>query len=77
MKKSVKKACLFFAGLVLLAIAFAAGIECGHRYGYDLGWSECKFDAKETLFQMKDETFWQWQGSRQSCIRKHRSFWFQ
>lgn len=65
-----------FAGFVLLVVAFAVGVEVGHRRGYDEGWRDCKHDAKETLFEIKDAAFWNWHGSSSSRIRKRRSFWF-
>ena len=60
---------------ILMVAAFAAGIEVGHRRGYDLGWSECKSDAKEQMSSSENETFWRWYNS-ESVIRQHRSFWF-
>ena len=56
--------------------AFVAGLECGHRMGYDSGWRDCKFDAKQTLHQKHndpDDSFWMWYGSTNSVIRKRRS----
>lgn len=75
MKKAMKIIGVVFAGLVLLAIVFAAGVEVGHRCGYDEGWSDCKFDAKQTLFDIQDDAFWRWHDSGASCIRRQRSFW--
>ena len=65
-------------GLCVMAVvalaASAAGLELGPRRGSDAGWSDCKFDAKETVHPVNDDTFWKWQGSTNSVIRKHRSF---
>ena len=66
--------CVVAAVLFIIA-GFAIGIEVGHRLGYDEGWRDCKFDAKEQLFNIKDDAFWRWNGSRDSVIRKRRSFW--
>ena len=57
MRKMKKIIGIVFAGFILFAIVFAAGIEVGHRYGYDEGWRDCKYDAKETLFEITDTAF--------------------
>ena len=76
MKRPISR--LFFLFLFMscaVVAAFAVGMEVGHRRGYDLGWRECKFDAKEQMASPENEAFWRWHGSK-SVIRQHRSFWF-
>ena len=71
----MRRLLIWFCALVVVALAaFVAGLELGHRRGYDEGWSDCKFDAKETVHPVNDEVFWKWQGSTNSVIRKRRSF---
>ena len=59
--------------LVTAFVVFVAGLEFGHRWGYDEGWRDCKFDAKEALFPKYDDPFWKWHSSTNSVIRKRRS----
>lgn len=67
--------CILVALLVVVFAAFVAGLEFGHRRGYDNGWSDCKFDAKQALFPNCGDPFWGWYGSTNSVvIRKRRSF---
>lgn len=67
---------------VLCLVAFAAGAEWGHRMGYDRGWRDCKYDAKETMLAFHPdsgkplETFWFWHGHTPWAIRKRPSFFF-
>ena len=74
----MKKVLIVTFGLaVLLAMtlaSFVVGLECGHRVGYDKGWRDCKFDAKETLYPKRDDPFWKWYGSTKSVIRKRVGF---
>ena len=74
MKKLLIGACVLAALLVAAFIVFVAGLELGHRRGYDEGWRDCKFDAKETVHPVNDDAFWKWQGSTNSVIRKRWSF---
>ena len=76
MKKAMKIIGVVFAGFVLLAIVFAVGVEVGHRCGYDEGWRDCKWDAKEDFLGGKSD-FWKWYGSYDSHIRRQRSFWLE
>lgn len=78
MKETAMKILWLGLGVLGLCLAFAAGLEIGHRHGYDSAWVECKFDAKQTISTSKTiDAFWQWHGKRSaSCIRQHRSFWF-
>lgn len=73
----IRKAVIATIGLFCLLLVFAAGIEVGHRLGYDEGWRDCKYDAKEQLFNIKDDTFWKWYGSPGSVIRRRSSFWLE
>ena len=73
MKRLLIGACILAALLVAAFVVFVAGLEFGHRWGYDEGWRDCKFDAKETLFPGGDDPFWKWYGSTKSVIRKRRS----
>lgn len=75
MKKPVRW--IICSAILIMAVvaAFAIGIEVGHRRGYDRGWSECRFDAKEQMASPENEAFWRWYGS-ESVIRQQRSFWF-
>lgn len=66
-------ACVLAELLVAAFVAFVAGLEFGHRWGYDEGWRDCKGDAKETLFRELDDPFWKWHSSTNSVIRKRRS----
>ena len=59
--------------VVFAVVAFAVGLEVGHRKGYDTAWMECKYDAKERLFLTGNKAFWDWHGSTSTYIRKHRS----
>ena len=77
MRTIAKKIVLFLAGLFALGIVFATGIEVGHRRGYDSGWRDCKFDAKESCGIKADDVFWRWYYSGEPIIRKRRSFWFE
>ena len=74
MKKLLIGACVLVTLLVAAFIAFVAGLELGHRSGYDEGWRDCKFDAKQTVYPVNDNTFWKWHDSTNSVIRKRRSF---
>ena len=74
MKRSLIGACFLSVLLVAAFAAFVTGLELGHRRGYDEGWRDCKFDAKETLFPKHGDPFWEWYGSTKSKIRKRRSF---
>ena len=74
MKKLLIGACVLAALLVAAFIVFVAGLELGHRRGYDEGWRDCKFDAKQTVYPVNDNTFWEWHDSTNSVIRKRRSF---
>ena len=78
MRAILCKGVLAVVWLAFAVLAFAIGMEVGHRHGYDRGWRDCRFDAKEQLGHhfLKNETFWRWQGSSDSAIRKRRSFWF-
>ena len=73
MKRLLIGACVLAVLLVVVFVVFVAGLELGHRWGYDEGWRDCKFDAKETLFPKHDDPFWKWHGSTNSVIRKRRS----
>ena len=77
MKKLLIGACVLAASLVAAFVVFVAGLELGHRWGYDEGWRDCKFDAKETLYPGRDDPlydrFWKWHDSEKSMIRKRRS----
>ncbi len=75
MKKSAKW--IIWSVILIMAVvaAFGIGIEVGHRRGYDRGWSECKFDAKQQMAPPGNEAFWRWYDS-ESVIRQQRSFWF-
>ena len=59
--------------IVATFVAFVAGFELGHRWGYGEGWRDCKFDAKETLCSEGNDSFWKWHGSTNSVIRKRVS----
>ena len=77
MKKRVSIAVVALAAVgALVLLAFAAGVEIGHRRGYDEGWRECKYDAKETLLTTNctKELFWHWHGHAPLVIRQHRGF---
>lgn len=64
-----------WAALCVVAFAtFVTGLELGHRMGYDKGWRDCKYDAKEALCPKYDDPFWKWLGSTNSVICLHRSF---
>ena len=69
MKRLLIGACV----LAALLVACVAGLELGHRWGYDEGWRDCKFDAKETLGLEGNDSFWRWYDSKKSRIRKRRS----
>ena len=58
----------------VMVVVFAAGVESGHRRGYDLGFCECRYDAKETLGRDGGPAFWRWYGGAPMSIRQHRSF---
>ena len=77
MKRLLIGACVFAALLVSVAVVFVAGLEFGHRWGYDEGWRDGKFDAKETLYPRHGDpfydSFWKWYDSTKSSIRKRRS----
>ena len=73
MKRLLIGACVLAVLLIVAFVVFVAGVEFGHRWGYDEGWRDCKFDAKETLFPKHDDPFWKWHGSTNSVIRKRRS----
>ena len=77
MKRLLIGACVLAALLVAAFGVFVAGLEFGHRWGYDEGWRDCKADAKETLFPSGDDpfcdSFWKWHDSKTSMIRKRRS----
>ena len=73
MKRLLIGACVLAALLVMAFVAFVAGLEFGHRWGYDEGWRDCKGDAKETLFPELDDPFGKWHSSTNSVIRKRRS----
>ena len=77
MKRLLIGACVLTALLVAAFGVFVAGLEFGHRWGYDEGWRDCKGDAKETLFPRGDDpfckSFWKWYDSKTSIIRKRRS----
>ena len=68
-------AVVIVSGLLLL-ITFVAGVEIGHRHGYDMGWRDCKFDDKQSLMttNFTEEVFWHWHGHAPVVIRKHRGF---
>ena len=74
MKRLLAWFCVFTVLALAAFAAFVAGLEIGHRRGYDEGWRDCKFDAKETLFPTLDDPFWKWHDSKNSVIRKRRSF---
>ena len=59
--------------VAFVLVAFATGLEVGHRKGYDTAWVECKHDAKEELSLTGNKAFWKWYGSNATHIRKHRS----
>ena len=64
-------------GLLMVSVAFVifvAGFELGHRRGYDKGWRDCTFDAKEMVHPVNDDMFWKWYDSANSVTRKRRSF---
>ena len=73
MKKLLIGACVLAAVFIAAFVVFAAGLEFGHRWGYDEGWRDCKFDAKETLGLEGNDSFWRWYDSKKSRIRKRRS----
>ena len=77
MKRLLIGACVFAGLLIMALVIFVAGLELGHRWGYDEGWRDCKFDAKETLCLSRGDSFydlfWKWHGSTKSRIRKRRS----
>ena len=71
----MRRLLIFFCVLAVMALAaFVAGLELGHRRGYDEGWRDCKFDAKETVHPFNKDVFWKWYYSKKSVIRKRRSF---
>ena len=76
MKRLFIGTCVLAALLVMAFVVFVAGVEFGHRWGYDEGWRDCKFDAKETLYPRRGDpfydSFWKWHGSTKSIIRKRR-----
>ena len=76
--RQMKRLLAWFCALTVLVFAvlaaFVAGLEIGHRRGYDEGWRDCKFDAKESLYPNHDNPFWKWHGSTNSVIRKRRCF---
>ena len=74
MRRLLAWLCALTALAFAVLAAFVAGLEIGHRRGYDEGWRDCKFDAKETLFPTLDDPFWKWHDSKNSVIRKRRSF---
>ena len=74
MKRFLIGGCVFAALFVVVTAAFIGGLETGYRMGYDYGWEECKYDAKETTYLIHDDNFLKWVGSTNSVIRKHRSF---
>ena len=47
MKKLLIGACVLAASLVAAFVVFVAGLELGHRWGYDKEWRDCKTNAKE------------------------------
>ena len=63
--------------IIVLAVcaiaAFVAGMETGHRKGYDKAWSDCKFDAKQQISLTAGQEFWDWYGSDKATICKRRS----
>ena len=73
MKRLLIGACVVAALFATAFVVFVAGLEFGHRWGYDEGWRDCKHDAKETLFPKYGDPFWKWYGSTNSVIRKRRS----
>ena len=77
MKRLLIGTCVLAVLLIVAFVIFVAGLEFGHRWGYDEGWRDCKFDAKETLHSKRDDhfydRFWKWHGSTNSVIRKRRS----
>ena len=73
MKRLLIGVCVLAVLLVAAFVVFVAGLEFGHRWGYDAGWRDCKFDAKETLCSEGNDSFWKWYGSKESRIRKRRS----
>ena len=73
MKRLVIRACVLAALFVMAFVVFVVGLEFGHRWGYDEGWRDFKFDAKETVYPVTDDVFWKWYGSKKSVIRKRRS----
>ena len=73
MKRLLIGVCVLAVLLVAAFVVFVAGLEFGHRWGYDEGWRDCKFDAKETVYPVTDDVFWKWYGSKKSVIRKRRS----
>ena len=77
MKKVLIVTCGLVVLLALTFAAFVAGLVCGHRMGYDSGWRDCKYDAKETLFPRLDDPFWKWYDSTNSVIRKRVGFFEQ
>ena len=59
--------------VVFAIVVFVAGLEVGHRKGYDMAWTDCKYDAKQQLFSTGNKAFWDWYGSNKTTIRKRRS----
>ena len=59
--------------VVFAGVAFLAGLEVGHRMGYDTAWSDCKFDAKSHPRLTECNAFWDWYDSDTTIIRKRRS----
>ena len=74
MKRLFIGTCVLAALLVVAFVVFVAGVEFGHRWGYDEGGRDCKFDAKETVHPVNDNVFWKWYDTTNSVIRKRRSF---
>ena len=68
-------AAVVFAFAVMVVV-FAIGVELGHRRGYDRGFRECLFDAKETLGLDASPAFWRWHGAAPMSIRQYRGFFF-
>ena len=74
MKRLLIGACVLAVLLVVVFVIFVAGFELGHRRGYDKGWRDCTFDAKEMVHPVNDDMFWKWYDSANSVTRKRRSF---
>ena len=73
MKKWLIGVCGLAAVLIVVFAVFVMGLEFGYRMGYDYGWRECKYDAKETSYLTHDDPFWKWYGSTNSVIRLRRT----